>query len=464
MDNQINCTEAEEDIFDLIIRHARGFRNVIPRVAGGWVRDKIMGNPSFDMDIALENISGYKFAAGLVKSARGQKLTEVHVIKDNPEKSKHLETAVVRINGFCVDFVNLRSETYSETRIPNINPGTPQEDAFRRDLTINSLFYNLFTREIEDYTGRGIDDIKRKILATPLDPRTTLLDDPLRLVRIFRFHSKFGFKIDEKIDEALLDERIKPALEKKVSNERIHIEIFKILHYPRGQYGLLEIIRRGYVGPIFKPPAEKTASYEKGAVFCEIVEKITNLWGRPYRREVLNLYTVLCFFIGLTVPNKKGTAFSNTYTMKTSLPSSKKFVKMIDKIEESLVFLSKYDMKRPGIEDFIRMVRFMGETWYESLVIYSAAEYMEGRQERYEDGLRAIYGIIQEDMGECHLSRPIVDTGSLAQTLEISKVDIRFYIEESIVYQLLSGTENPEEIISHLRTIKAVRETHQEKL
>lgn len=464
MDGQINCTEAEEDIFGLIRRHAKEFGDVVPRVAGGWVRDKIMGNPSFDMDIALENISGYKFAAELVKSSTGQKLTEVHVIKDNPEKSKHLETAVVRINGFCVDFVNLRNETYSETRIPNINPGTPQEDAFRRDLTINSLFYNLFTRKIEDYTGRGIDDIKRKMLRTPLDPRTTLFDDPLRLVRIFRFHSKFGFKIDEKIDEALLDERIKGALGKKVSNERIHIEIFKILHYPRGQYGLLEIIRRGYVGPIFKPPVERKISYEKGVVFCEIIEKITNLWGRPYRREVLNLYTVLCFFRGSAIPSQKGTVFSNTYIMKTSLPSSKKFVKMIDKIEESLDFLSRCDMKRLGSEDLIRMVRFMGEMWYESLVVYSAIEYMEGRKEKYEDGLRAVYSIIQEDIGECYLSKATIDTSKLAQTLGIPKADIKFYIEESIVYQLLSGATSSEEIINHLKSIKTVRDTHQKKL
>ncbi|CAD26287.1 tRNA ADENILYL TRANSFERASE [Encephalitozoon cuniculi GB-M1] len=464
MDGRINCTEAEKDIFSLIRSHAKGFGNVVPRVAGGWVRDKIMGNPSFDMDIALENISGYKFAVGLVQSATGQKLTDVHVIKDNPEKSKHLETAVVRINGFCVDFVNLRNETYSETRIPNVKPGTPQEDAFRRDLTINSLFYNLFTEEIEDYTGRGLEDIGRKVLATPLDPRTTLLDDPLRLVRIFRFHSKLGFTIDKKIDEALEDKRVKVALAKKVSNERIHIEIFKILRYPRGQYGLLEIVRRDYVEPIFKPPVESRTSYEKGLVFCEVVEKITNLWGRPYRREVLNLYTVLCFFSRLTVPGGRDSVFSNTYIVKTSLPSSKSFVKMINKIEESLVFLDGCDMKKPKNEDLIRMVRFMGETWYESLVIYSAIEHMRGGHEKYENGLRVIYSIIQQEIGECYLSRPIIDTSRLAKTLEIPKPDIRFYIEESIVYQLLSGTESPEEIVDHLRGIKAAREADQKRL
>ncbi|ADM11277.1 tRNA nucleotidyltransferase/poly(A) polymerase [Encephalitozoon intestinalis ATCC 50506] len=454
---QINCTEAEEDIFNLIRSHAKEFGNVTPRVAGGWVRDKIMGHPSFDMDIALENISGYKFAAGLMKSSTGQKLTEVHVIKDNPEKSKHLETAVVRINGFCVDFVNLRNETYSETRIPNVNPGTPQEDAFRRDLTINSLFYNLFTKEVEDYTGRGIDDIKNKLLITPLDPRTTLFDDPLRLVRIFRFHSKLGFKIDGKIEEALMDERIKRALGKKVSNERIHIEIFKILHYPRGQYGLLEIVRRGYVSPVFKPPVERETPYEKGLMFCETVEKITNLWGRTYRREILNLYTVLCFFSRSTVPNGKSLLFSNAYIMKISLPSSRRFVKTINKIEESLVFLSGYDMKKIGDEDLIRIVRFMGETWYESLVIYSAIEYIEDNHEKYEDGLRVVYSIIQQEIGECYLVKPIIDTRCLAETLGIPKSDTGFYIEESVVYQLLNRTSEPEEIINYLRRIKTSR-------
>jgi len=68
------------------------------------------------------------------------------IIKANSSKSKNLETAVINIYGQCVDLVNLRSEEYDDTsRVPEIRIGTPTEDAFRRDLTVNSVFYNINT-------------------------------------------------------------------------------------------------------------------------------------------------------------------------------------------------------------------------------------------------------------------------------------------------------------------------------
>ena len=67
------------------------------------------------------------------------------VTKINQEKSKHLETARVKINGLWIDLVNLRGEEYGDSRIPEVRIGTAEEDALRRDFTINSLFYNLMT-------------------------------------------------------------------------------------------------------------------------------------------------------------------------------------------------------------------------------------------------------------------------------------------------------------------------------
>lgn len=71
--------------------------------------------------------------------------------------------------------------------------GTPLEDALRRDFTINALFYNIDTQEVEDWTEKGISDIERKILRTPLAPLITFKDDPLRVLRCFRFKSRFNF-------------------------------------------------------------------------------------------------------------------------------------------------------------------------------------------------------------------------------------------------------------------------------
>ena len=82
------------------------------------------------------------------------------MIKSNSDKSKHLETAIIRVEGQWIDFVNLRHEKYTEnSRVPEIEIGTPEEDAYRRDLTINSLFYNINEQKIEDFTKMGLSDL-----------------------------------------------------------------------------------------------------------------------------------------------------------------------------------------------------------------------------------------------------------------------------------------------------------------
>lgn len=93
------------------------------RCAGGWVRDKLMGRESSDIDIALDDMLGSAFA-GVVNAhlqSAGQSVRGVAVIASNPEQSKHLETARMRVNGIWLDLVNLRSEEYaSESRIPSM--------------------------------------------------------------------------------------------------------------------------------------------------------------------------------------------------------------------------------------------------------------------------------------------------------------------------------------------------------
>ncbi len=154
----IFLSDEEKKIFELIKEYALSLKNeIVPRVAGGWVRDKIMLRDSSDIDIVLNNISGYDFATGLSKFSSDT--SSVHKILANPEKSKHLETAICCVYGRNIDFVQLRSEVYRDSRIPDVMSAGPIEDAMRRDLTINSLFYNLTTNEVEDFTGRGVNDI-----------------------------------------------------------------------------------------------------------------------------------------------------------------------------------------------------------------------------------------------------------------------------------------------------------------
>jgi tRNA nucleotidyltransferase (CCA-adding enzyme) len=65
--------------------------------------------------------------------------------------------------------------------------GTATEDAYRRDFTINAMFYNIITEQVEDLTAKGLDDLKNGIIRTPLPALQTFKDDPLRLLRAIRF-------------------------------------------------------------------------------------------------------------------------------------------------------------------------------------------------------------------------------------------------------------------------------------
>lgn len=215
--NSIELNETEEKLFSELLESSKsaGLQQTTLRCAGGWVRDKLMGRESLDIDIALDNMLGKEFADTVNQylESHGQKTHSVAVIMSNPDQSKHLETARMKIRGLWIDLVNLRSEQYAHnSRIPTMTFGTPEQDAFRRDFTINSLFYNINTGSVEDFTGRGIEDMKQGIIRTPLPAKETFLDDPLRVLRAIRFASRFGFSLDESLVEAARDDTVRDDL------------------------------------------------------------------------------------------------------------------------------------------------------------------------------------------------------------------------------------------------------------
>jgi tRNA nucleotidyltransferase (CCA-adding enzyme) len=210
------------------------------RWAGGWVRDKLLNIESNDIDTAINVMTGHTFALKLRQyltqeenlkrhSMTAEDIGSLHKILANPEKSKHLETATTKVLSFDVDFVNLRKEIYpDDSRNPQMEFGTAVEDAERRDATINALFYNLHTDEVEDFVG-GLEDLKASRIRTPLQPEQTFKDDPLRVLRLIRFASRLGFNIDPESEEWMSNSSVKDALKLKISRERVGVELEKML-------------------------------------------------------------------------------------------------------------------------------------------------------------------------------------------------------------------------------------------
>jgi tRNA nucleotidyltransferase (CCA-adding enzyme) len=213
---------------------------LVLRWAGGWVRDKLLNIPSHDIDTAINLMTGYSFCMKMKQfledtqnlqkhDLAAKDVGNLHKVAANPEKSKHLETTTIKIMGFDVDFVNLRKETYSaESRNPQMEFGTAEDDALRRDATVNALFYNLHTDQVEDF-AEGLVDMRAGLIRTPLEPRQTFMDDPLRVLRLIRFASRLNFTIDPQSEASMSDASIRDALKLKISRERVGIEVEKML-------------------------------------------------------------------------------------------------------------------------------------------------------------------------------------------------------------------------------------------
>ncbi|CAL4903999.1 unnamed protein product [Urochloa decumbens] len=281
----VELTEKEEQIFRRLLEVVRHFGlGTQLRVAGGWVRDKLLGKDSSDIDIALDNMMGQNFCEKVNEylESIGEKQKGIGVIQCNPDQSKHLETARMLILDTWIDFVNLRSETYAEdSRIPTMEVGTAKEDAYRRDLTINSLFFNINNNSVEDLTGRGIEDLKKGLIVTPLPAKATFLDDPLRVLRAIRFAARFNFTLAEDLKEAASDERVKSELGNKISRERIGHEIDLMMSDKHPVKAICDIRDLGLFYVVFSFPENSNPSvFDKCDQQC--VSHIEAAWNLAY--------------------------------------------------------------------------------------------------------------------------------------------------------------------------------------
>ncbi|KAK2753138.1 CCA tRNA nucleotidyltransferase, mitochondrial [Arachnomyces sp. PD_36] len=296
------------------------------RFTGGWVRDKLLGVGSHDIDVGISTMTGYQFGLALKdyldvpanlenykKLHDGElkdSIVSLHKIAANPEKSKHLETVATKIFGLDIDLVNLRKEKYTdESRNPQMEFGTPEEDALRRDATVNAMFYNLHTRSLEDFTGRGQDDMRKELLRTPLPPYQTFKDDPLRVLRLIRFASRLGYTIEEQTEVAMRHDDIKYALKAKISPERVGTEIVKTLKGPDPKRALETINRLGLYNTIFSNRRDE-----------EVAD--TSTWERAYN----------------SVPLLLGETHANTSDELKSLYKSVGDILIRDKTEDTYNF------------------------------------------------------------------------------------------------------------------------------
>jgi poly(A) polymerase len=236
----INCTAEELALFKKMADAGQSL-GMPCYLVGGFVRDKIMGRPTKDIDVVCV---GDGIALAHAVAQRLQPAPAVNFFKN-------FGTAQLVTQGTEVEFVGARKESYRlESRKPAVEAGTLQDDQNRRDFTINAMAISLnpedFGRLVDPFGGMA--DIEARRIVTPLEPLATFSDDPLRMMRAIRFAAQLGFAIDPVTFAAIVKDA--PRI-KIVSTERITEEINKILLSPKPSVGLDLLYRSGLLKLVF---------------------------------------------------------------------------------------------------------------------------------------------------------------------------------------------------------------------
>jgi poly(A) polymerase len=216
----------ERKVFDLIAKAARQI-DVPAYVVGGYVRDRLLGRTTKDIDVVCVG-DGIALAEQVAAQLTPRPKVVVY---------RRFGTAMLRFEGIEIEFVGARRESYSpDSRKPEVQQGTLEDDQNRRDFTINALALSLnedsFGQIVDPFNG--LAHLEQKIIKTPLDPGNTFSDDPLRMLRAIRFATQLGFEIEPRTFEGIKKYKARIHI---ISKERIATELEKILMCPKPSVG-----------------------------------------------------------------------------------------------------------------------------------------------------------------------------------------------------------------------------------
>ncbi len=233
-------TDEEKKIFELIGQSAAEL-GYPAYVVGGYVRDRILGRETKDMDIVCIG-SGIKLAEQLATKLRPIPRVAVY---------RRFGTAMLKHKDLEIEFVGARKESYrKDSRKPTVEEGSLEDDQNRRDFTINAMAVSLneqdFGMILDPFDG--LMHLEEKIIKTPLEPGKTFSDDPLRMMRAIRFASQLNFTIVPETLAAIKQYRNRIHI---VSKERIAIELNKIILSPQPSVGFELLFDTGLLKIIF---------------------------------------------------------------------------------------------------------------------------------------------------------------------------------------------------------------------
>ncbi|HEX6194247.1 MAG TPA: HD domain-containing protein [Chitinophagaceae bacterium] len=283
---EIKCTRTELSLFKKITAAAESI-GVEAFLIGGFVRDKLLERATKDADIVC---TGDGIALAHAVAAQFDPKPTVSFFKTFG--TAHIAVSPAAGEVFDLEFVGARKESYrSESRKPDVLPGTIVDDQNRRDFTINAMAISLNKKDLGKLIDPfdGLSDLANKIIRTPLEPQQTFSDDPLRMMRAIRFATQLDFTIEEKTWQGIIESAERISI---ISQERITDELNKIIAAKKPSIGFDLLYRSGLLQHIFPLMVELAgAEYKDGhghkdnfyhtlQVLDNIAENTDDLWLR----------------------------------------------------------------------------------------------------------------------------------------------------------------------------------------
>ena len=231
-------------------------------IVGGLIRDSLLNLPlkNTDVDIVVDLPNGgIGFASFMTLK------NQCYVNETNPVMFPTYGTAKFQLykneelKDIQIECVQTRKEQYhKDSRKPETVFGTIEEDAKRRDLTINALYYNISNGKLYDYNN-SLYDLTNCIIRTPSDADIVFTDDPLRILRVIRFSTKLGWDIEKNTWMGMIKNAHRISI---VSQERITDEISKILICNKPSVGIRKMYNCGILDKVMQDIYDENYAYE----------------------------------------------------------------------------------------------------------------------------------------------------------------------------------------------------------
>ncbi|NOT36415.1 MAG: HD domain-containing protein [Saprospiraceae bacterium] len=274
-----DLNSSEKKIFEIVSDAAQKLNYPVYAI-GGYVRDKLIGRPSKDIDIVCV---GDAITLAHEVAASFRPIPQVNFFQ-------RFGTAMIRHRDLDIEFVGARKESYLEdSRKPNVIPGSLQDDQLRRDFSINAISISLNKENFGELVDpfEGLQDLNKKIIRTHNDPDITFSDDPLRMMRAIRFSSQLDYDIDDTTWKGIVNNKDRIRI---VSKERISNELEKIILSPIPSHGFKLLFQSGILPIIFpefcllhgvehqEGKSHKDNFYHTLQVVDNLAMKTNNLW------------------------------------------------------------------------------------------------------------------------------------------------------------------------------------------